>query len=348
VKVELKAVGRNAREAWRHALAVDCDALVSQTPAWMDCVCASGRYEDVTRAYETEDGYQLILPLAQRRLPNPVTAVSSMPFGWGTGGLISSLGRASTDDVASVLADLKQQRTTVVALRPSPLTHDVWAPVVPNEAVRIAYMSQTVDLVGGFDRAWHGFSSAARRQCRKAVRLGVTAERDDTGRLIPVFDALYRKSVDRWARQQHEPRWLAHWRARQRDPREKFQTVAERLGRACHVWVAWHAGEPVAGVVVLTHGHHTTYWRGAMDKDAARGTGANELLHQHVIEEACDAGHLFYHLGDSTPSSGLARYKSRYGANEALYSAYRFERLPVTTLERFVRREAKRAIGFRD
>jgi len=348
MKVKLTAVGAEARGAWKQALAVDSDALVSQTPAWMDCVCGFGRYEDATRAYETEDGHQLVLPLARRRLPKPVTAVSSMPFGWGTGGLISSRGRASGEDVAAVVDDLAQERSILIVLRPSPMTDRVWGPVMPNEAIRIRYLSQSVDLTGGFSGAWKNFSSAAQRQCRKAERLGVTAERDDSGRLMPVFDALYRTSVDRWARQQHEPRWLAQWRARRRDPSAKFEAVAERLAAACQVWIAWRAGEPLAGVVVLTNGHHATYWRGAMDKDAARATGATELLHQHVIEEACNSGHLYYHLGDSSPSSGLARHKARYGAKEYVYSAYRLERLPVTAVDRFVRRNAKKLIRFRD
>lgn len=165
---------------------------------------------------------------------------------------------------------------------------------------------------------------------------------------MPVFDALYRMSIDRWASQQHEPRWLAQWRARRRDPVDKFQTVAANLGPDCHVWVAWRGGEPIASVVVLTHGLHSTMWRSAIDKEAGRGTGATELLQQLAIEEACESGHRSYHLGDSAPSSSLARNKRGFGATEATYFGYRFERLPVTAVDRFVRRQAKRVIGFRD
>jgi hypothetical protein len=348
MRADLAAVGANAREAWRRALATDEDALVTQTPAWMDCVCATGRYEDVTRAYETEDGHELVLPMARMRLPRAVSAVSSMPFGWGTGGLVSSRGRVAACDVASVLADLLGERSLIAAVRPSPATAEAWAPAVPDRAVRIAHMSQIVPLMGGFDTVWHSFSSTVRSHCRKALRRGVTVERDDTGRLVSIFDELYRKSVDRWATQQHEPRWLAQWRARHRDPPEKFRDVAARLGPACHVWVAWRGGEPIASVIVLTHGCHSTMWRSAIDKEASRGTGASELLHQLAIEEACEKGHRFYHLGDSAPSSPLARNKRGFGAKDATYVGYRFERLPVTAVDRFVRRQAKRVIGFRD
>jgi hypothetical protein len=85
-----------------------------------------------------------------------------------------------------------------------------------------------------------------------------------------------------------------------------------------------------------------------MDKSAARGTGANELLHRLAIEEACKSGQRFYHMGDSTPASALARNKRGFGAKDEGYAGYRFERLPLTAADQFVRRQVKRAIKFRD
>jgi hypothetical protein len=348
--MELTAAGAAARSTWRRVLPSDPNALVSQTPEWMDCVCASGHYEDATRAYGNANGHQVVLPLARRRnLPAAAGVVASMPFGWGTGGLICPGGRLSSEDVAAVVADLSRQPALLVGVRPSPAAEGAWATAVPEDVVRIRQMTQSVDLSGGFDDVWkHGFATTVRSYCRKAERKGVTVERDDTGRLMEVFDALYRRSVVRWARQQHEPLWLAQWRAQRRDPRHKFQTVAERLGPACQVWVAWLAGAPIAAMVVLTQGEHSTRWRAAMDKEAAKGTGANELLHRFAIEDACRSGQRFFHMGESAPSSALARNKQGFGATEAYYTGYRFERLPLTAADQFLRRRVKRVIGFRD
>ncbi len=346
--MELSAVGAEAREPWRRVLALDPNAVVSQTPQWMDCVCASGRYEDATRAYAGNGGSQLILPLARLRLPPASNVVMSMPFAWGNGGLISPGGHLTASQVAAVVGDLASQRALLISVRPSPATASAWAGAVPQDAVQIRHMSQTVDLSEGFGAVWNGFAESVRRHCRQAERRGVAVERDDTGRLMPVFDALYRKSVERWARQQNEPVWLARWRAARRDPSKKFQTVAERLGSDCRVWVGSCAGEPVAAMVVLAHGQHSTMWRAAMDKQAAKGTGASELLHRLAIEEACEAGHRFFHLGDSAPSSGLARNKRGFGAHETHYTAYQFERGPLIATHRFLRREVKRIIRFRD
>ncbi len=342
----LTAVGANARKAWRRVLALDPEAAVSQTPPWMDCVCASGRFQDATRAYATDDGQELILPLARMRLP--VSVASSMPFGWSNGGLLSSRGRLTVADVSGVVTDLAHQHTLLIGVKPSAATAAVWDMSVPSDVTRTPHMTHVVDLSGGFGTVWKRFHGSVRSRCRHAERMGVTVERDDTGRLMPVFYELYRRSVVRWAQQQHEPLWLARWRARQRDPWEKFRTVAERLGPACRVMVAWRAGEPLAANIVLVHGSQAVGWRNAIDKERARRTGAGQLLVSRALEEACEAGHRCFNLGDSAPASTLAHTKEHYGGQEMHYTGYRFERLPLTAADRFVRRGVKEVIGFRD
>ena len=346
--IRLTGVGPQARSTWRHALEHDRDAVMSQTPEWMDCVCASGAYEDATRAYVTSDGHHVVLPLARRRMLRRPMVASSMPFGWGTGGPISSRGHVSSHDVAGVVQDVVRQHALLIGVRPCPATSSAWAATVPTRVERSHYMAQTVSLTEDFEAVWSRAAATVRSHCRKAERRGVTVERDDTGRLMSVFDMLYRKSVERWAQQQHEPLWLARWRACRRDPPEKFRGVAERLGPACHVWVAWRDGSALAALVVLTYRRHATMWRSAMDKDAARGTGATELLHRAAIAEACAAGCHFYHLGDSAPASELARHKRGFGATDVHYVGYRFERVPLTAADRLVRARVKQVIGFRD
>jgi hypothetical protein len=173
-------------------------------------------------------------------------------------------------------------------------------------------------------------------------------EDDATGRLIPVFDRLYRLSVDRWAAQQHEPLRLARWRAQRRDSSAKFATVARHLGAACRVWVAWRQGQAAAAIVVLRQGGQVTYWRGAMDREVIGKTGANQQLHRLAIEDACRTGAVRYHLGDSAPGSSLAEFKAGFGAVERHYCSYRLERLPLTAVERGARSAVKRVLRFRD
>jgi lipid II:glycine glycyltransferase (peptidoglycan interpeptide bridge formation enzyme) len=110
------------------------------------------------------------------------------------------------------------------------------------------------------------------------------------------------------------------------------------------VHIAWRDGKPLAGTIVLTHGVVATYWRGAMDMEHAAGTGANELLHRVAIETACRRGCLQYDMQRSA-SQGLGRFKSKFGAQPTNFLEYRFEKIPVTALERGTRVFAKRMLG---
>jgi hypothetical protein len=349
-RLRLTATGAAARGAWERALARDPRAMVSNTPAWLDCVCACGPYEDATRVYTDGNGRELVLPLARLRGTGAVAPVeSSMPFGWSSGGLIAGGAPPSPAEVSAVAADLSTRRALRVAVRPAPDAGAEWAAAVNGSATRMPYTTYTLDLSGGWDHVWQkSLRSSTRGRVRRAERAGITVERDDSGRLVEVFDMLYRRSVERWAQQQHEPVALARLRARRRDPRRKFEEVARRLGSGCVVWVASREGEPCAAIIVLTHAEHSTYWRGAMDKELVAGTGANELLHQLAIQEACEAGRRFYHMGETAPDSSLARFKRGFGAVPAEGTAYRFERLPLTETDRLVRRAVKRALRFRD
>ena len=341
--VRLVATGAAARPAWEAALAADELAVASQTPAWMDALCACTGMVDVSRAYVADDGRRLVLPLARRRL---VRAEASPPAGWGAGGLVGP--QVAAGDVAAVLADVLGGPAPRTSVRPDPSRDAAWGAAAPAGAVRTPLMAQSLPL-GSFDEVWsHRFTGRVRGHCRRAERAGLEVESDAGGRLIPVFDRLYRLSVERWAEQQHEPLRLARWRARRRDPPQKFALVARHLGAACRVWVAWREGEAAAAIVVLRHGGHATYWRGAMDKALVGKTGANQLLHRLAIEDACATGAREYHLGDSSPGSGLAEFKRGFGAVERHYGAYRFERLPLTAVEHGARTAVKRVLRFRD
>jgi hypothetical protein len=172
-------------------------------------------------------------------------------------------------------------------------------------------------------------------------------ECDSSGKLVPVFYDLFRRSIDRWAEQQHEPRLLAHWRNERRDSQRKIEIIAQVLGEACRIWVAWLSGQPVAAILLL-QGTNVNDARSVMDKELAAPVCANDLLLKLAIEEACRAGCRYYHLGESGTSAGLHHYKSRFGAIPYTYAEYHIERWPITRLDQQLRGLVKRVIGFRD
>lgn len=231
---------------------------------------------------------------------------------------------------------------------PNPRQGPLWAAAKPAYVRSLPRRAHVLDLEGGFERVWRErFSKTTRRMVRKAERLGVTVTCDTTGRLAPVVYRLRRAAVARWAARQHEPRWLAHLRAELRDPQSKLQHLARVMGSALRIWVAWRCGEPIAASLVLV-GSNADDILAVMDASKAAATGANDLLLRLSIEDACNAGCRYYHLGESGASVGLARFKERFGAHAYPYEEFYVERLPLNQLDRGLRGAVKRVIGFRD
>jgi Acetyltransferase (GNAT) domain len=338
------------RGDWEAVLVDDPRALVDHTPAWTDLVCRVGAYEDASRLYELPGGRRLVLPMVRRRhLPEPLAFEASFPASWGIGGIVAP-GGVRPADVATVFADLAKRNVVRASLRPNPLDAQAFDAAEPLGAVVTRRLAHVLDLAGGFSRVWkEGFTTQARTHVRKAERSGLTVECDTSGRLVPVLYELFDRSIDRWAEQQHEPPALSRWRGHRRDPRRKFELMAESLGEACRLWVAWREGQAAAALLILVlPGANAHSSRSVMDKELAGPTRANYLLQQLAMENACDSGCRHYHLGESGSSASLAHFKANFGARPYPYSQYAFERLPITALDRQVRGAAKRLIGFRD
>ncbi len=284
--------------------------------------------------------------MAGRRRTGPVGIEASMPTHWGFGGIVAD-GGVTGADVRLVLADLAGRGIVRQGIRPNPRHGRLYAEHAPAGSTTIARRAHVLDLAGGVDVVWKGFSDSRRRAVRKAERAGIEVECDSTGRLLPEFFELYARSEARWAEQQHEPARLARFRTRFRDTLAKWQQIARHLDGGCRQWVARHEGRPVASIIVL-FGTNVHYTRGAMDKERAGPLRANDLLMWEAIQAACaiDAGS--FHLGESGTSASLADYKERFGARAFDYPELRLERVPITRADHAARAVVKRAIGFRD
>ncbi len=348
-RMTIEAEGADARPAWEDLVARDESIPLSKTPEWTDCICASGRFSDATLLLRGEDGRAVILPrLRKTGTPSSLGVFESPPPGWGlgvdAGGALSKGGAASPRQIGALIQEIRRHpglRTRVVVGGDDA---EVWASVAPSALYSTARTAQVLDLRGGFSTVWsQRFTSKVRSNARKAERRGVVAESDNTGRLVPVFDELYRNSVDRWAQERRYPLSLARWRAQRIEPKSKFAIVARMMGERCTVWIAWRDGEPLAGIFVLTKGPWVTYWRGAMDKERARGTGANELLHRCAIEAACTDERQSYDFG-LYQTEELKKFKSTFGAREFPVHAYYFEKLPTAAAEARCHQAAKQAV----
>lgn len=338
------------RAVWQDLVRVDPESMPGQTPEWLDCLCGDGRHADASRLYELADGQQVLLPMVRRTgAVGAVGSEASLPAPWGIGGLLARRPLRPAD-VAAVADDLAGRPVLRTAVRPNPVHGRLWAEATAGTgAVVLPRRAHVLDLDAGFDAWWSGaLKSRTRGKVRKAERAGVTVECDTSGRRMPEFHDLYLRSVTRWAGNQHEPTALAHWRARRREPLARLQRMARELGGRCQLWLARLDGEPVAGIIVLRGANTAHYTRGAMDAGRAGPVEANYLLFRHAVEDACGAGARRLHMGESGSSSSLAFFKERFGAVAHDYAEHRFERLPITRIDRSARAVVKRAIGFHD
>jgi lipid II:glycine glycyltransferase (peptidoglycan interpeptide bridge formation enzyme) len=191
----------------------------------------------------------------------------------------------------------------------------------------------------------HRFRQGARRNVRKAWKNDLEIERDSSGRLIPVYRDLLRRSVERWAARSNEPRWLAKLRAARDDPPGKLEYLGRSLGERMVTMVAWFRDEPAAATIILAGNSHF-YWRGAMHEELGPRTQAAYALQSAAIEDACKVGAGFYYFGESGQSSGLGHFKERFGAVGHPYREVRFERLPMTRATTTARSAVKRLVGY--
>lgn len=347
VPIDLKVTTPAPRDVWQMLMASDAEAVPYQSPEWVDSLCALGTHEDASRLYEDGDR-QIVLPLVRRRrLPTVLATAASMPSAWGMGGLLASE-PVGVDLVRAIFTDLAALPYVRIRIRPNPRLGDLWAAAAPRNVLSTPRRAHVIDLEGGFDKVWTTrFTKETRSRVRKAEKNDIRVERDTTGRLVPVFYDLLRRSIDRWARMQNEPRFMARFRGGIRDPIRKFETIAAGMGEACRIWVAWVNGQPAAASLVLQKGNVNDS-RGAIDREVAANTGANDLIQMLAIREACEAGCRYYHLGETGNSGSLAHYKARFGAQPYSYAEYCLERLPLTRVDAMARTLIKNAIGFRD
>jgi len=337
------------RAVWEALLHSDENAVVSQSLAWRDAVFEDGRYEDVSLWYEFPSSGQVVLPMARhRRRPRWAAVTASWPGGWGVGGPISQGGQVSPAQARAVLADVARRGAIAAQIQFRHEADGAWLRAASRFRAE-RHGCHVLDLEGGFGRVWQErFRGTARTAVRKAERSGVTIEVDRSGRLLPVFQDLYEKSIQRWAAMQREPLWLSRWRTIRTTPPRMMASVAGHFGTDCAVWAAWSRGVPVAAIIVLRSGAYAKYWRGAMDKELATPLRANELLHRLAIEDACQDGYRWYDMGSSRPGSPLADFKKKLGATLVFGHTLRVERVPLQAAGQLSREAAKKVLGFKD
>lgn len=333
------------RTEWEEVAASDPTALIEHTPAWIDAIVAASRFSNASLLYRLSDGRRFVLPLV-RRGPT-VGPRSGFASGWGIGGLVGA--ELDAEAVSAISTHLASSRVVYTHIRPNPLQADAWAGAATGRAGTVPRRAHIVNLEGGAEATAERFRKSGRRGISRAEKAGVEVSLHLGGEMLEVYyQHLYLPSLARWAKRQQEPLRLALFRANLRDPLRKLQMIAATLGPTFRLYLATVDGQPVAGNIVLwgpTNAHAT---RGAFDYELGAKTNANYATDWAAIRDASDAGFVSYQMGESGQNTGLADYKERFGAKPIDYCEYRFERLPLLSIDAAARKAVKRVIGFKD
>jgi lipid II:glycine glycyltransferase (peptidoglycan interpeptide bridge formation enzyme) len=79
------------------------------------------------------------------------------------------------------------------------------------------------------------------------------------------------------------------------------------------LWLARVNGRVAAGALCFSHARHAVYWHGASRAESQRSRAAN-LLHAHIVEDACARGLWWYDFNPSTGLAGVEAFKKSFGA----------------------------------
>jgi hypothetical protein len=331
---------------WAEVVAGDPGVLPEQTPEWTDAVCAVEGCSDASRLYEFADGRRFVLPLVRRAgLRGLGGQLWSFPQGWGIGGPAGA--ELDAGAVEAIAADLRSLRAARVALRIDPLEASLWDGVRGDGVTTLPRLAHVVPLLASPAEHLAALSKSTRRKVVRSQR-DLRVEVDTTGALLGDHYSMYLKSVERWAARQHEPLWLARWRAERRDSIEKLQAMATFLGPERFRLVVSYVGDRPAASTIVLLGPIARDTRAALDRDVAGQMNASEAVQWRAIQEAYAYGSTHYNMGESGASASLAQYKEHFGAVPVPYAEYRFERLPLSRTDIAARSLVKRVIGFKD
>ena len=218
----------DVRTTWEQALAKTPGHLVTQTPQWLSAILDGSGWHDRTRIYERPQGRSLVLPLVGRGAGR-VAVGRSWPHGWGSGGVLASDGRVTTEDLAVVTEDLRAGAAARVIVHPHPLQSG-WDDLGTGSHLHSRYLTHVLDLSSGRAGVWAGYSKNVRRSIRRAESSGVEVVRDDQGALLPTFATLYGLSMLRWAQAKGRSTTVARLHGRVEEPRRRLQSIAAALG----------------------------------------------------------------------------------------------------------------------
>lgn len=299
--VRIVACREATREEWER-FAEDSDhGTYFHTHHWADTFrkSSAGRMVPVPQLARFSDGAEALLPLTCRKFFGAAFTLHwSMPActfgGWIPAKVLTEAhGRA-------IVSHLHSLRDLVWRENPyDPLAAGLDLSHHSDD------FTQAVDLRDGIAAVEARFDYAHRKAVRKAVKSGVTiAEASRFDEWMSYF-SVYTES---------RLRWKAKKLLRNRGfPVELFKAIHESPAAHRKLWLARIDGTVAAGIICFYWKGHSVAWHGA---GAARffNSRPNNLLYEHAIRHAADAGCAWFDCNPSSGLSGVVEFKEHLGA----------------------------------
>lgn len=181
--------------------------------------------------------------------------------------------------------------------------------------------THVIDLSGLGEDVVESFTSACRRNVRKARREGIVVERLDASSGIAEYLAIYADTLRRWGKpagEGHDERQMRAW-----------------ITAPCaELWGAREPGGRLAAAGFFLFARDVAvYWHGAMLEELAALRPAN-ALHAHLIEDARRRGCRRYDFNPSGGLRGVEEFKESFSAERVEVLGWRHRHRWVAALDR--------------
>jgi len=285
---------------WGELLARSPGASLFHSPAWLEALRRTYGYECI--AYTTSaPGEPLENGLPYCRIDSWLTGrrLVSLPFSDHCAPLV----RGDQDLRALVRAlweecRIKQWRYVEMrSLASLELINPFFYPIATYALHRLDLQPDLETLFGNFHK------NSIQRKIGRAEREGLTYEE---GSAESILDAFYRLLVVTRRRHRVPPQ-----------PRRWFRNLADCLGKALKIRMAFKDGRPVAGTLTIRYKETLVYKYGGSDA-RFNSLGGMHLLYWRSIQDAKQSGLQVFDLGRSDAGQiGLITFKRRWGAAQS-------------------------------
>ncbi len=232
-------------------------------------------------------------------------------------------GSVSAEETAEVLQAAISQTDSFSAV-PWPI-----AGPIPLKAPSINCETAVIDLRPGVEAVTARMNGKSRRMAGQAKRRGVQCAVDESENAVDTYYNLLEESARRWGIGKPTISKLL------------LENVRRFGMNDVEIWFAYHAGQPIAGGVVLYGADELFFWSAAMLAESGTLRPSN-ALNVALIQTAIDRGMSWYNLGASDGLPGVRKFKQYLGAADVAYRSFKTARATYTTME-WIRTRAKNA-----